>query len=103
MKFEDAKKHQVKNSHAAQRIAAARNGSVRGSRRRATRMPPSATAAGRSIQSLSLPKMPLRKRPGPCGTATVVSCVPALSLTGTGAALQPAWSSVSPVSRSVPL
>ena len=40
-------------------------------RRRTTRMPTRATAAGSSIQSPSRPKMPLRKRPGPCGRATV--------------------------------
>ena len=71
-------------------------------------MPPNETAAGTSIQSESLPNMPLRKRPGPCGTATVSSPVfvpvrALLASTGEGAGLHPGWSSVSPVSRSVPL
>ena len=88
MKFEDAKKHQVRNNQVAHRTAAARSGSVRGRRRRTTRMPPSETTAGTSIQSLSLPNMPLRKRPGPGGTATV-SGVPLLCLTGAAAALHP--------------
>ena len=103
MKCEDAKKHQVKNSQVPQSSVAARSGSVRGSRRRANTMPASATAAGISIQSLSRPKMPLRKRPGPRGTATVPGCALVVPFTGVGTGLHPGWSSVAPVIRSVPL
>src|SRR6185312_8394184 len=86
--------------------AAARHGSVRGSRRRAIRMPPNATTAGMKSHAAPRPSSPARYLAGPLFSATVgapptVDVVFVVDAAGGG--VHPGCWSTFPLRRSAPL